>query len=169
MARNCSTRSSGAGLLALCVVAGGLLPGSAAAQEIDPDVKAAVLEVAAAINAGDADRLAESYSEQALRLPPDRAPLSGKDAIRENLAQLFADFDVGLEFESMGAQVRSDLAVVWVYPFNLAVQPKDGSAGIVDHGKWVVVLNKQDGAWKVISDIWNSDLPPSQEGSETET
>jgi len=33
---------------------------------------------------------------------------------------------------------------------------------IDDRGKFVVVWKKQaDGAWKIVADIWNSDMPPA--------
>jgi ketosteroid isomerase-like protein len=39
----------------------------------------------------------------------------------------------------------------------------DGSGkSVKDHGKYVEIFKKQaDGTWKVVADIWNSDLPAS--------
>ncbi len=37
---------------------------------------------------------------------------------------------------------------------------------VKDHGKYVEVFKKQaDGTWKVVADIWNSDLPAVAERS----
>ena len=44
-------------------------------------------------------------------------------------------------------------------PYDLAFADAKGNA-IKDHGKYLAVWKKQsDGAWRVVADIFNSDLP----------
>jgi ketosteroid isomerase-like protein len=48
--------------------------------------------------------------------------------------------------------------------------PEGAPEPFQESGKYVVILQKQpDGSWLVVVDIWNSDLPLTEEGTETET
>jgi len=55
----------------------------------------------AAFNAGDADALAELYAETATNHQVVRAPLEGRDAIREQFAREFAEADMTCIVENL--------------------------------------------------------------------
>ena len=64
---------------------------------------------------------------------------------------------------------RGDLAYVRG-TYAMTIMPEGAPEPIREIGKYVVILQKQpDGSWLVVVDIWNSDLPLPEEGTETET
>ena len=136
-----------------------VIPAPTNAQDIDPEVRAAVMKAVDAFNAGDPAAVAAAYGENALRLPPERRPISGRAKIRENAERHFAAYTIQLGFPAMGANVDGDQAVVWVYPYTLVETSKSTGAETSVTGSWVVVLNRVGGEWQIISDIWITDQP----------
>ena len=121
----------------------------------DPDpaarraIEAAVDRYVAASNEGNADALTELYTEDAVLLPPDHAPIHGRDAIGEFWRQ---GTDSGLAVRTLRVEVEGSLGYL-VGQYNLP-STEDEPA---DSGKYVMCLRRQrDGSWKLSADIWNS-------------
>jgi len=115
---------------------------------------------AAAYNAGDADKLAAMYWDDAVLLPPGAPAASGRAAIREFLAaDTAATRGAGLTMnipEAGAVDVSGDLAYeAGTYTVT------DASGATVDAGKYIGVFQKRDGKWLYIRDTWNSDLAPA--------
>jgi ketosteroid isomerase-like protein len=96
------------------------------------------------------------YAEDAIVLPPNQAAVQGKAAIQ---AWMEAPPPLSnFQTKSLEIEGRGDLA----YDrgtYSLTVTPV-GAAPIDVHGKFLTILRKQaDGSWKILRDIWNSDLP----------
>jgi len=105
----------------------------------------------------------EQFADNSVRLPPNDRIVVGKEAIRSNL-QAFVD-----RYSQTEVDVAEDIQVVGDLAFargtgTAKVTPRvPGAAIFEDKGKWVDVYQRQpDGSWKMIVDIWNSDLPPVQ-------
>jgi uncharacterized protein (TIGR02246 family) len=115
---------------------------------------------AAAYNAGDVDRLAAMYWDNAVLQPPGAPAASGRAAIREFLAaDSAATRGAGLTMnipEAGAVDVSGDLAYE---AGNYTVT--DASGATVDAGKYIGVFQKRDGKWLYIRDTWNSDMPPA--------
>jgi ketosteroid isomerase-like protein len=62
-------------------------------------------------------------------------------------------------FEPTTIRTSGDMAYE-IGSYSLAFEPSQGGAG--DTGKYVLVWIKEDGAWKVAVDIFNSNLPMPQ-------
>ena len=114
--------------------------------------------IVAAMQARDAAAVAAYYAPNAQLFPPNRDVATGPTAIRAAWAEDFKLPNIDLSFEPQRIEVAAsgDMASdVGTYRVSL-----DGPEGpISDTGKYVVVWHKVNGQWKVMADIWNSDLP----------
>jgi ketosteroid isomerase-like protein len=144
-----------------------LLLVSACAQKVnDPaDVKAIKDLLAAFPKAEMANEAAwftsTCYLENAVRMPPNRTPIAGKEEIGKAL-QANYDAYASIKMESTPDDVLSsgNLAVARGR-YTWSATPKASGLGVInDQGKWVAAFQRQsDGAWKSVFDIWNSDKP----------
>ena len=98
------------------------------------------------------------YADDAVEMPSHGAALQGKAAIQGWL-EAFPPIS-NFEEESLEIEGQMDLA----YDrgtYSMTVTPA-GAAPVVDRGKYLTIWHKQaDGTWKVVRDIFNSDLPLS--------
>ena len=97
------------------------------------------------------------YAEDAKVLPPNMPAIEGREAIKAAYAQSqrFREF----KFDIVSLEGRGDLAVEYG-KYALTAATSGPSAPVTDRGKYVAVWKKQaDGTWKMIRDIYNSDLP----------
>lgn len=153
--------------IALTVVAASLLLAACnQAPKTDPAAdEAAVRAVnaawAKAYVAGDAAGVAAGYADDAVLNPPEAPAVRGAAAIREYVAKdVAATQAAGLKYEAdpnTDVGVSGDLA--WeTGSFRLLAA--DGSP--VGSGKFVSVLARRDGGWKLIRDTYNMDAPPAE-------
>jgi uncharacterized protein (TIGR02246 family) len=127
-------------------------------------IRAGTTAWADAYNAGDGAAMAAFYAEDAVLLPPNAPPVSGRAAIGEFLAADSANTRAaGLKFKLPGdgpAQVSGDLA----YESGSA-HVVDASGATVATGKYIGVFNRIDGKWLLVRDTWNMDAPPAPAAS----
>jgi ketosteroid isomerase-like protein len=105
--------------------------------------------------AKDLDKTVSFYADGAIVLPPNAVAVTTKDGIR-NLWKGFLDSltDISWKTTRVETAKSGDMAyLVGAYEATL----KDGTK---DQGKYCEVWKKQaDGKWKVITDMFSSDLP----------
>ena len=109
--------------------------------------------------AGDIEGTVSYYAEDATFLPTNAPAAVGKQAIRPLwAAMLVPGVSVSWQVNKVEVARSGDLAyLVGVYQVN-AKDPRGNPMN--DTGKLVEVWKKQaDGNWKVVADIYNSDLP----------
>lgn len=115
---------------------------------------------AVAYNAGDADGVAKLYAEDAAVMPPGHEPVYGRAAIREYIAGDSAAAKaagVMLTIEH-GDSVGISGDVAWHSgPYSIS----DASGAQVDGGSYMEAVQKMDGKWLIVRDIWNSDRAPA--------
>ena len=147
-----------AGLLALAGCAKPATAPDTAADEAA--IRAVNPEWFAAHQAGDADRLAALYAEDAVLSIPGAPPVRGRPAIREAFAAEVAAMTAAGLKNNQGASpefgVSGDLGWEW-NTFTVT----DQAGATVDTGKYVTVYARRDAKWLIIRDIWNSDTPPA--------
>jgi ketosteroid isomerase-like protein len=111
-------------------------------------------------SSGHADSLASYYHANAVLLPPNMAPVHGKEAIRGFFAQM----------NTMAATLAIHADSVWasgpaavelgrwnfVWPASAKRPPGFPAA---DSGKYIVRWVNENGRWLMMQDIWNSDVP----------
>ena len=148
----------------LCVL---LLLVSACAQKVnDPaDVQAVknlFLEFDKAAMAKDTAWFTSAYFlDGAVRMPPNEAMLTGKEAIAKQI-QLDLDKNTPVSEVSTVDEVLSsgDLAIARGKYTSKSTPKASGLGTINGQGKWVAALRRQsDGKWKCVHEIWNSDQP----------
>ncbi len=147
--------------LIVCVL---LMVSCACAQEIhnSADVRAVREIVTAwdkARNAGNAELLASFYTADAIAMGPNEPARVGRDAIRASSKRYFEHFREENHSVLEDLRISGNLAVARGTQ-ETRTSPRSGGNSVVEKAKWIVVFQRQsDGAWKVLWEIYNSDLP----------
>jgi ketosteroid isomerase-like protein len=126
----------------------------------DNDLLAADAAWLKAYQAKDAAAAAGFYAPEGVMLAPNRPPLSGKDALTKFIAKSFTLQDYDIIWHPKKAEVaRSGELGYTSGSYEMSFRQPRGKL-FFDKGKYLMVWKKQaDGAWKVLFDISNSDLP----------
>jgi ketosteroid isomerase-like protein len=115
---------------------------------------------AAAAAAKDADVAAEFLADDALMMPPNQLPVFGRDHVAQWMAQALASpgFNISWATTDVGVAASGDFAYS-IGTNQIQMQLPDGTI-VTDRGKGLTVWRKhENGNWKVVLDIFNSDLP----------
>jgi uncharacterized protein (TIGR02246 family) len=111
---------------------------------------------ALACNTTHLDDLVDLYAADAMVLRPNVSPLRGAASIREFF---FSVLDAGLgevELEPLRVEVFGDVACE-AGRCKMLVPTSTGKRR-EERGKYMVVLTRQAGEWKITADCWSSDL-----------
>ena len=106
------------------------------------------------MNKGDATRLAECYTVDALLMMPNKPAIEG----RTNIQSAMMDF-IKSDATKMSIRINN----VWgdeealISEGTISFSTKEGQ--VVDRIKYICVYKKEDGMWKMFRDCFNSDLP----------
>jgi uncharacterized protein (TIGR02246 family) len=123
-------------------------------------VREAEAAQAKAAAAKDLESWLSFFAGDCIELPPNAPALTGKEASRKTLSEMIANpgFAVSWQVNKAEASRGGDIAyTVWTY--HLTMNDSKGKP-LTDRGKGVSVWKKQpDGQWKIVVDIYNSDLP----------
>jgi uncharacterized protein (TIGR02246 family) len=113
-----------------------------------------------AAGAKDVDKTVSYYSEDAVVMPPNGPSATTKEAIRTLWKDLLTDASISWKTKEVEVAQSGDLASL-SGTYEVTLNDPSGKE-VNDRGKYVEIFKKQaDGRWKVIVDIWNSDLPAS--------
>ena len=122
-----------------------------------------------AINRGDAAAVAALFTEEGKRLPPNRETVVGRESIQSSI-QAALDAGLGnLQVTTIELSLSGDMAHE-VGEYTSTTQPEEGEA-ISHSGKYVAIMKRENGSWKIDLHIWNSSLPlpvPEEEATEEE-
>lgn len=110
--------------------------------------------------AKDLEKSVGFFDNQGSMLPSNAPIASGKGAITKSLASAFAtpDYTLSWHANKVGVARSGELGYTsGTYDFSM----KDASGKTIsDKGKYLTVWKREaDGAWKVLFDTYNSDLP----------
>ncbi|KPK82033.1 MAG: hypothetical protein AMS25_03900 [Gemmatimonas sp. SM23_52] len=111
--------------------------------------------------AGDGAGFASHYAEDALLFAPNAPAVEGRAAIQASMTgPAPADFSTTARaVEGCGSLAVRWGTYVWTSAAEGAAQP------VTDNGKFVELWKRQpDGTWLMTLDIWNSDMPPGEQG-----
>ncbi len=113
-----------------------------------------------AFEAKDVEAVVGFFADDGLDLSPNAPMLTGKEAIRKSASEMMATPGLALSWQptKVEASRGGDLAYS-IGTYQGTVNDAKGKP-VADRGKYVTVWRKQpDGKWKVLADIYNSDLP----------
>ena len=150
-------------LAVILIVAAGCAPKADAPEDVAA-IKAMADAWGPAESAGDAAALTAQYADGAVQLPANGPIRVGKEAILSAFRTDFRQYIHGAALDvAEDVRVVGDLAFARG-TYTTKVTPKvPGAAVIDDKGKWLTAFRRQaDGSWKIVVDIWNSDLPVVQ-------
>ena len=101
--------------------------------------------------AGDLDQLVSLYTTDAISIPAGHAALRGHDAIRAWYATRTGDHEMHAISEVDSVDIVGDVAVLTGI-FRVTRRPEDGVAGLDHAGRWLAVMRRVDGEWKMWRD-----------------
>ncbi len=114
-----------------------------------------------AVQANDVDRIVSFYAADASVFPIEEPIASGKKAIRENWTHMLGIPGLRLSWQitKVAVSQSGDLAYVQS-TYQASFEDTQGKPAI-ERGKAVTIWKKQeDGVWKAVADISNTDSPP---------
>ena len=115
------------------------------------------------LEAGDIDAWLSLWTEDGVQMPPNEAPVIGKDKLRQRNGAALDLFTVAIDITNQEVEVAEN----WAYSrgvYSATFTPKDGSQPIPVDGKFMTILRRQtDGGWKIHRDIFNSSVAPDGE------
>ena len=114
----------------------------------------------AAAGAKDVDKTVSYYAESAVVMPPNASAATTKESIRSAWKEMLTTPGAAISWKATKVEVAKSEDFAYVSGTYQATMTDASGKPVNDHGKYVVVFKIQtDGAWKVVADIWNSDLP----------
>ena len=139
-----------------------LVPASSAlAADMDAQAKALAKlddDWSNAATTKDAERVASFYAEDAIAYPPNESVAIGRPAAKKVWAAYFADptFTISWKADHAGVSKSGDLGFT-AGAYEDSYKGPDGKL-VTEKGKFLCTWKKQnDGSWKAIHDMWNSD------------
>jgi uncharacterized protein (TIGR02246 family) len=128
---------------------------------LSPQDRAAIEQAAdayvAAMREADWERVARSFSEDAVRIPPNEPPHRGREAIGNWLR--------GIEelesYELVREQIDGADGLAYVRgTYAITLRPVGAPAPISDEGDFLEIWRKgRDGAWSIAEAMWNTRRP----------
>ena len=124
-------------------------------------IRATDSSFANAMGAGDAAGVAAIYLPDAHLLPPDAAPVEGREAIQQFIAGFLGAYHVTIAVSADEIEGRGDLAYARGH-YTMEGTPKAaGTPPLREEGKFLEVLRRQpDGTWRYAADMWSPNAPP---------
>ena len=140
-----------------------LITGCSSQDRPDTEADAAAINAIwstyeSSLEADDIDAWLSLWTENGVQMPPNEAPVVGKDQLRERNGAALQQFTFEMDITNEEVVVVEDLAYSrGVYTAMLT--PKDGGQSIPVDGKFMTILHRQpDGGWKIHRDIFNSNV-----------
>jgi uncharacterized protein (TIGR02246 family) len=128
-------------------------------------IKESCIEWDRAWNAGDAHAVAALYANGAVVMPPNKPAGLAREHVRA-YEKYFAEFREENRTTVDDVRVSGNLGVARGRQETLTF-PNNGGQPSKDKAKWMTVFQRQgDGSWKILWEIYNSDLPAGDSSSQ---
>jgi len=152
-------------LLSATLLAGAPLRGGMVGMGApEPGISKIAEAYTAAMLAGDAAAAAALYQDDAIEMPPDRPAVRGRAAIEAYYRELFSTCRFA-EFTLTHEELRAAGDVGYAVGVSRVTLAPAGGPPIHDAGKYLVVLKRTGGAWRVAYAIHNADRAPGPPAS----
>jgi len=134
------------------------------AQAADEEQKIREVETAwsAAAASKDVDKTVSYYAADAVVFAPNAPGATTKDAIRNAWKEMLTAPGAAISWKASKVEVAKSGELAYVTGTYEDTTTDASGKPVKGHGNYVAIFKKQaDGTWKVVVDIWNSDLPAS--------
>jgi len=118
------------------------------------DVRAVVAGIIDADNHADLERVLSYYHGEAILMPPGKPEIKGTDNIRKNYENIFANSIVKLLPEEDEIIILKNNAIYKGRTKGKVEMKADATEREVND-KFIMILQQNDGEWKIIRLIWN--------------
>src|ERR1700676_4277615 len=128
---------------------------AAYADGVKAAVEAANAQISAAVAKGDCAAFAALYSPDGQVMPAGSDPIRGPEAIQK--------FCQGALDSGVAAIGLKTIEVFGHGPTAAEVgeyELRDMARKVFDHGKYIVVWQRADGKWKLLRDMFSTNVPP---------
>ena len=113
-----------------------------------------------AANAKDVDGFVSFFADATSFYPPNTPAMTEREAIREWASGLMVMPGFDINWQSTKAEVSRSGELGYTLGTYELTMNDPGGRPVTDRGKYVTLWKKQpDDSWKVVADIFNSDLP----------
>ena len=113
----------------------------------------------AAAGAKDLDKTVSFYSDDAIVMPPNASAANTKESIRSAWKEMLTSPGAAISWKTTKVEVAKAGDLAYVSGTYEETMTDASGKPVKDRGKYVEIFKKQaDGTWKVVADIWNSDL-----------
>jgi uncharacterized protein (TIGR02246 family) len=136
-------------------------PGGSAStgSRANPEITAVADAYTRTFLAGDARAVAEMFTTDGYELPPNLPPVKGRTTIEARYHAFFNGPIKMTAFTLSHIEARIDGNTAYdVGTYEQRLSLPDGKS-VTDTGKFVVILKRMPGEWKVAYSTYNSDLP----------
>ena len=100
----------------------------------------------------DLDALTDRYAPDAISIPANHHYLRGHDEIRAWYTKRTGDYEMNIETDVDAVDIVGDIAVV-VGTFRVCRAPEEGVTGLDHGGRYLMVMKRIDGEWKMWRDM----------------
>ena len=111
-------------------------------------------EIMKADSTGDPDKVASLYADDAILIPSGRADIIGKNAIRENYRNIFANSRLQVKTTTNEIIESGEWTIIRGNTNGNIISKKDSTSVAVDD-KFLMMLKKQSGEWKIYRLMWS--------------
>jgi ketosteroid isomerase-like protein len=114
----------------------------------------------AAAGTKDLDKTVSYYADDAVVMPPNASAATTKKSIRSAWKEMLTTPGAAISWKATKVKVAKAGDLAYVSGTYEETMTDASGKSVKDHGKYVEIFKKQaGGTWKVVADIWNSDLP----------
>lgn len=111
-----------------------------------------------AMGSKNVDEFVKYFAADGVLMMPNMPALNGAEAIRSSMSQMMPSINVSWTATNAEVAASGDLGYT-TGTYQASMTMPDGSTH-PDNGKYATIWKKQaDGSWKVVVDIFNSDIP----------
>ena len=132
-------------------------------QDLEPErtaLRAAADAYHQAASTKDVQSVVSHYADDAIMVPPNAARVEGIEGVRNYRFGFIETPGVELRFEIARVEVSSSGDLGWTLAIaDVTFDRPDGQPGSDRVRDFHVWKKQDDGSWKVVVDMWNSDPP----------
>lgn len=126
----------------------------------EAEIKAGDSAFFAAVMAKDANGIAATYSNDAVSMPPGVPAMRGRDAIKKGNEEFLKTPGFTMTGETESVKFSDDGTMAYATGKYTAKYSNAKGKPVTEDGKYLEVLKKVDGKWKVIADANNANSAP---------